>query len=290
MLAKPQNKPPEQGKAKKKNKLLPWLLLILLSMIIPGLYQGLLVQNYTIQTEAVTKPIRIALLTDLHSCPYGDNAGKLIAAIDGQSPDVVVMVGDMFDEYKAPVETEYLLQGICEKYPCYYVTGNHEFYSDKQTFSEYMAIIDKYGITRLAGTMETITIKGQSIAICGVDDPCGNLIDGSVSFTEQLTAVTELAKEQDYSILLSHRPEFAELYGTCGFDLVLCGHAHGGQWRIPGVLNGLYAPDQGFFPKYAGGFYQMQDTPVIVGRGLTTQSPPVPRFYDRPELVIIDLQ
>ena len=93
----------------------------------------------------------------------------------------------------------------------------------------------------------------------------------------------------NYTILLSHRPEFFELYAAQGFDLALCGHAHGGQFRIPGILNGLYAPNQGFFPKYAGGEYHKKRTVMIVSRGLARESTRVPRFYNRPELVIIDI-
>ena len=93
-----------------------------------------------------------------------------------------------------------------------------------------------------------------------------------------------------YTILLAHRPEELELYASLGFDLVLTGHAHGGQWRIPGVLNGLYAPDQGLFPRYAGGRYELDGTVMIVSRGLARESTRVPRFYNRPELVMIELK
>ena len=74
------------------------------------------------------------------------------------------------------------------------------------------------------------------------------------------------------------------------FDLVLCGHAHGGQWAIPGILNGLYAPNQGMFPKYAGGRYDFERGTLIVSRGLARESTPAPRVFNRPELVIIDLE
>ena len=87
---------------------------------------------------------------------------------------------------------------------------------------------------------------------------------------------------------LTHRPERVESYR--GFDLILAGHAHGGQWRLPGVVNGLFAPDQGWFPAYAGGEYRLADGSVmIVGRGLSKESTRVPRFFDRPEVVVVDL-
>lgn len=89
---------------------------------------------------------------------------------------------------------------------------------------------------------------------------------------------------------MAHRPNYIENYANYPFDVVLSGHAHGGQWRIPGLLNGLYAPGQGFFPKYAGGQYQLANTTFYVSRGLDTQYHPwLFRFYNRPELVIVDL-
>ena len=72
--------------------------------------------------------------------------------------------------------------------------------------------------------------------------------------------------------------------------LLLAGHAHGGQWRLPGLLNGLFAPDQGLFPTYAGGRYALGDTTLLVSRGLARESTRLPRFYNRPELVMVELR
>ena len=109
------------------------------------------------------------------------------------------------------------------------------------------------------------------------------------SFLQQMTALKKETEDDTYTILLSHRPELYEDYQQYGFDLVLSGHAHGGQWRIPGILNGLFAPDQGMFPGHAGGLYDDMSTPMIVSRGLARESTLVPRIYNPPELVIIDL-
>ena len=106
----------------------------------------------------------------------------------------------------------------------------------------------------------------------------------------QLNKISEKLDKNSYKILLTHRPEKFEEYTQYDFDLILSGHAHGGQWRIPGILNGLYAPNQGLFPKYAGGYYEIDDKKMIVSRGLARESTLIPRFYNRPELVIIKLQ
>ena len=95
---------------------------------------------------------------------------------------------------------------------------------------------------------------------------------------------------ETFSILLTHRPERVEDYTGRGFDLVLAGHAHGGQWRLPGLINGLIAPNQGLFPRYAGGRYALDgDTTMIVSRGLARESTRIPRLFNRPELVVVDI-
>lgn len=282
-------------KMRRKRMVILSVLLILAMLILPGFYNGLRIQNYSIEVDEITNPIRIALVTDLHSCKYGEKEQELMEAIDSQNPDLVMLVGDIFDDVIPDTNTEYLLQGIADLYPCYYVTGNHEYWSGSG-FSEKMDILAKYSIIRLSGKMETIAINGETINICGVDDPdvymsaSADKYKDTVSFIDQLIHVRELSQNGHYTILLSHRPESFELYAYHQFDLVLCGHAHGGQWRIPGIVNGLYAPNQGFFPKYAGGKYQAEDTTMIVSRGLARESTRIPRFYNRPELVIVDLQ
>ena len=91
-------------------------------------------------------------------------------------------------------------------------------------------------------------------------------------------------------ILLSHHPEYYPRYlEGRNIDLIFSGHAHGGQWRIPFVLNGLYAPDQGLFPKYAGGKYEKDGSVMIVSRGLARETTPVPRIFNRPEIVIVNI-
>ena len=130
--------------------------------------------------------------------------------------------------------------------------------------------------------------------IVGVDDPChwtGNLTGyAPEGFLSELSALSQQIEPYKFVILLTHRPELFDLYCRYGFDLVLAGHAHGGQWRIPGLLNGLYAPNQGFFPPLAGGRYERDGTVMIVSRGLARESTRIPRFYNPPELVMIDLK
>lgn len=245
--------------------------------------------TYQVSTDKVDKEIKIALFTDLHGEWYGKNQQTLIHALDAASPDLVLFGGDMFTENKKYDHTILIMQELSKKYPCYYVTGNHEYWSGD--IDNILSIVNDTGVNILSGgACDVIEINGQTINLCGVDDPDGLMYQENISaITEQLRAASDSADRTNYTILLSHRPELIKNYSALEFDLVLSGHAHGGQWRIPYVLNGLYAPNQGLFPEYAGGKYESRNTTMIVSRGLSRITTFPPRILNRPELVIIEL-
>ena len=254
------------------------------------------VRSYGVNSPKVSERLRIALVTDLHSCRYGKEQNKLIREIDVQKPDAVLLGGDIFDNLRSDRNTEAFIKGIAGHYPCFYVTGNHEYYSDSARFAKKMGLLEKYGITVLSGECQELTVHGETIRICGVDDPDIYKMRRDISyeeaqrrFMEQVNAVGTEAGGEVFTVLLSHRPEYFTTYVSHGFDLVLCGHAHGGQWRIPGIQNGLFAPYQGFFPKYSGGRFNENGTVMIVSRGLARESLCIPRVFNRPELVFVDI-
>lgn len=248
------------------------------------------VRTYTIDAEEIRSEIKIALITDLHSCAYGKDQSRLIRAVDRLAPDLVLLGGDIFDDVLPDTNTAHFLAGIAGRYPCYYVTGNHEYWSGPAGFAEKMSILQQYGIPVLSGEYETVSANGETINLCGVDDPDAYLIGSRHPFAVQLEHAAAANQNGHYTVLLSHRPEYFDAYAEHGFDLVLCGHAHGGQWRLPFLLNGLFAPDQGFFPAYAGGRYDKSSTTMIVSRGLARESTRLPRLFNRPELVLIKLK
>lgn len=268
------------------------------ALTLPGFYTGLKLRRYTLAAPALTAPLRLALISDFHACDYGPEASRLTTAIHKAAPDLILMTGDIFDFRQNRQNTEALLRALAGKYPSYYVTGNHEYRNQGRALPGDMALLKRCGVTRLSGERINVTIGTQTLTICGVDDPDSIRAKAAASrqgrpcrtFYQQLSTLRELPPTGNYTILLSHRPEHFPLYACPAFDLVLCGHAHGGQWRIPGLLNGLYAPNQGLFPPYAGGEYHKGTTTMIVSRGLARENTRVPRFYDPPELVIIDLK
>lgn len=244
--------------------------------------------QYTVRSDKVGDTVRIVLITDLHSCKYGDNQQTLTDAINEQEPDILLFGGDICDDKLPHDNEEILLNAVAGKYPCYYVTGNHEYWSGEA--DKITEMFRSYGVTVLEGTYEIAEINGQRLKICGIDDPAAEkYAKGSSGIYSQLEALKSARDDDYFTILLSHRPEYIETYLQYGFDLVLSGHAHGGQWRIPGILNGLLSPDQGWFPKYAGGKYTFDHCEMIVSRGLARESTRVPRIFNRPELVVVEI-
>lgn len=264
-------------KGLKKGLLL--LLAAALLFVVLGWDYDLKTVVYAVESGEINGPIRVACLTDLHSCNYGPGQRELLEAVDAAAPHLVVLVGDIYDDVLSPDNTTAVLTYLAARYPCFYVTGNHD--------RNHGAAAAALGITVLDGTAQELTLNGQTIRLWGISDP---LTHGTGAFNRQLEAMNgENAGQEGFSLLLSHRPERIEQYLPGEYDLILSGHAHGGQWRIPGLLNGLLAPDEGLFPQYAGGFYDMDGTAFIVSRGLAKESTRVPRLFNPPELVLIDV-
>ncbi len=272
------------GKSKKRILIVAIILLV----VVIACDLRLKTVRYTFTSPKVENSFKIALITDLHGNWYGKEQSTLIEAIDKENPDVVLLGGDIFDDKISYEESEETIAILSEKYKCYYVTGNHEYWS--KDIENIIGIVESYGITVLSGDVDTIEINGQLVNICGVDDPEDYvyMAEGE-TIEEQMKRVDEQVDRSYYTILLSHRPEYYDLYSQYGFDLVLSGHAHGGQWRIPGILNGVYAPNQGLFPEYAGGLYEYEGGALVVSRGLDRQGVKAPRIFNRPELVIIEV-
>ncbi len=234
--------------------------------------------HYDFYSDEISEGMRIAQISDLHSCAYGKDMKNLIEALDAEEPDIVVLTGDIYDERVDNGNTRTLLKDIGRRYPCYYVAGNHEFRAAE--WSEWKLEAESFGIEVLEG--ENIT--AGDITICGA----AKAADGSITWDESVARCAEAA--DGCCVLLWHFPEEVDMCRSYGiFDLILSGHAHGGHWRIPFILNGLFSPGEGLFPKYAGGRYDFEDSTMIVSRGLDRTKNVIPRIFNNPELVIIDM-
>ena len=236
-------------------------------------------------TKETGDRVRIVLVTDLHSCFYGKDQKSLIRRIDAENPDVLMLGGDIFDDKLGDENAKKLLQDMVSKYPCYYVTGNHEYWSGR--VSEMKQYLESIGVNVLEGECVTTEINGVTLDICGVDDPT---YMSREDWTDQLQSAYEGTNENHIKILLTHRPEEVYEYEKYDYDLILSGHAHAGQFRIPFINRGLFAPDQGFMAEYVNGTYTLSNGKLlVVSRGLARESTPAPRYFNHPEIVVLNL-
>lgn len=251
------------------------IIIVILIFVILGLDDSLQIVNYKIDHDNIQSNVRIALLTDFHS---NSNKNEIIEMLKDQDVDLILLGGDIIDDELEFKQGYDFISDLVSLYPCYYVSGNHEYWS-----GQYDQIREKLlimGVNVLEGECKEVLVNGQTLNICGIDD-----FENEDAF-EQLDQCKSSLGE-NYNILLAHRPEKIRLYS--GFDLVLSGHAHGGQWRIPYLVNGLYSPNQGVLPNYAGGLYELNSQNFIVSRGLSNESTKIFRFYNHREIVVIDL-
>lgn len=259
-------------------------LAILVALALIALDERLILRTYTVVSPKLTAEVRLAVVTDFHS---SDNADDVVAMVTSCAPDAVLMVGDMFDDDTANRPTERtlsLMRQLSAQYPCYYVSGNHEAWTGEMDALYQQT--EEAGVTVLRMSSGVLTVRGQRIALCGIPDPYEMVFSGAPDTEEQLRQALEDVDSADFTVLLAHRPELLAKYAQFPLDLVVSGHAHGGQVRIPGVLNGLYAPNQGWFPKLAGGAYTQDGTTLIVSRGLAVRTR-LPRIFNRPEVVLV---
>lgn len=260
------------------------VLAILVVLTLIALDERLILRTYTVASPKLTAEVRLAVVTDFHS---SDNADDVVAMVASCAPDAVLLVGDLFDDdtqNRPPERTLSLMRQLSAQYPCYYVSGNHEAWTGEMDALYQQT--EEAGVTVLRMSSGVLTVRGQRIALCGIPDPYEMVFSGAPDTEEQIRQALEDVDSADFTVLLAHRPELLAKYAQFPLDLVVSGHAHGGQVRIPGVLNGLYAPNQGWFPKLAGGAYTQDGTTLIVSRGLAVRTR-LPRIFNRPEVVLV---
>lgn len=238
---------------------------------------------------------KILHISDLHGNVFGKRQSELIRISKELKPDYIFITGDIIDEHCKNLENVYAyIYGIRNLAPIYYVTGNHEWISkDRVGLLEFL---HKSGVHVLQDQKIEIERGGEKIQLLGTDDPYRMPGKKTVKyqrvstkvFIKRFVELNRKRKRAEYTILLSHRPELFHFYVKAGVDLVFSGHAHGGQFRIPGK-GGLLAPHQGFFPKYTEGVICENDTKMVVSRGLGNSGFPF-RIGNPYELVVVTLK
>ena len=232
---------------------------------------------------------RIAHVSDLHNAEMGEGNEKLLVMLREADPDMIAITGDLIDSRNTNVEIALqFAQEAMKIAPCYYVSGNHE--ARVNEYEELKTGLISAGVIILEDAQTEISIEGQTITLIGVNDPSfqTDYLFGD-SETVMNSKLTELHTDGEvFTILLSHRPELFDTYADHDVDLVLSGHAHGGQFRLP-FIGGVVAPNQGLFPEYDAGIYTDGNTNMLVSRGVGNSILPF-RINNRPEVILIELQ
>ena len=245
--------------------------------------------EYTVKSKKIksSKGITFVYVSDLHSKSKDRNGTKVSGIVNNTNPDFVLLGGDIANDKGSEQEALSFVNEIKEESHVFYAAGNHETRSKKR---ELLFNFFEKNTTFLKNDYCKTVINGEEVIIAGAKDLCDFPDDGHIRpwFKEIGDRFKELEKESCLKILLSHRPELFEYYNLLPFDIVISGHAHGGQWRIPPFKNGIIAPGQGFFPCKTGGLYQYENFTHIIGRGASTGHPKyIPRIFNPPEVLKI---
>lgn len=231
--------------------------------------------HYTIKSQKIKGDgVKIVQLSDLHGKRFGKGNCKLLRAVEAQKPNFIVITGDIIHKYREHdiSVAVALVTSLCKIAPVYYVSGNHELRNKKYRF-----LRDKLANAG-ALILDDCAMSVCGINLCGVN--CANIKKG---------AYTSLIRDKEqFNLLLAHLPQYINEYSVAGFDLALCGHAHGGQWRVPFTKIGVYSPGQGLLPKYTAGMHWCGSMAEIISRGLGNSECPV-RLFNRPEIVVVNL-
>ncbi len=288
----------------------------ILAFIFTAVSNRLKLRLYTLKSKKVSKEIKILQVSDLHGSKFGEEQEKLLGVIRKAAPDIIVITGDIVEDrgkFEGILATNNpsrpFFEGAVKIAPCYAVLGNHErFITDiDRLFSD----LGEIGITLLhpENGEGIVTADYGDVRICGAADPyftyaainrCERKLSQILAEDKDRrndkienwrrkfeAACGEIDMDEKFCVLLSHRPEEYELYEKFGFDVVFSGHAHGGQWRLPPFINGVYAPHQGIFPKHAGGTYNLENGLHIVSRGLSKKR--MVRIFNRPEVCLLKI-
>lgn len=276
---------------RKKGSIILFVSLLLAALLLVALITQIVWENrslelnsYRVISDRLPKAFdgfRIAQVSDLHNTELGKDNEKLLSMLSDAEPDMIAITGDMIDSRNTNVDRALAFaKEAVQIAPCYYVTGNHEAWTNE--YSRLKEGLTALGVTVLEDAKAQIILSEESITLVGVADPDFQTAPLLESKLDEL-----ISDENGYTILLSHRPERFQAYARSNVDLVLSGHAHGGQFRLP-LIGGIFAPDQGLFPKYDGGIYTEGNTNMVVSRGIGNSIIPF-RINNRPEVVLIEL-
>lgn len=269
----------------KTKKLLILLLLgILIYFFCYWQNNDVVVSSYIYANNKINASIdgyKIAQISDLHNKKFGKSQKGLLYILKKANPNIIVITGDIVDSRHTNIDTALeFVEGAVKIAPVYYVTGNHEYRLANDEWNKLMQGLEQYGVIILDNEFINVEYKNENFYLIGLND-----LNLSNNTLKTLCSDLDINK---IKIVLAHEPQYFDNYKDSKVDLVLAGHAHGGQFRLP-FIGALIAPNQGLFPKYTSGPYSKDRTTMIVSRGLGNSIIPV-RIFNRPEVVIITIK
>lgn len=258
--------------------------------IAKGFDNRLEITDYKISSPKIPEEFdnfRIVQISDFHS----DSFPGIPGAIKALRPDIIVSTGDLADDEGSYLPSIRLCENLTPIAPMYAVTGNHDLWRSDYTVFE--KELSKTGVITLHDERVYLERNGKKIGLCGIDDPF-SLVKENI-MENIFRSLSQIESSEHFDILLFHRANLLYEIKHHGFDLILSGHMHGGQVRLPRG-SGVFSPKSNFasgeamlFPKYFGGHYTYKDTHMIVNRGLGNPMI-IPRLFNRPEITLITLK
>lgn len=252
--------------------------------------------NYTVASEKTSKPIRFVTISDQHDHLFGAANELLKEKVLECNPDLLFLDGDMINDNSGDCnELCTFIKDMTAHMPVYFALGNHEL-GYMENHPELIEQLEAAGAVVLDKEYVDIEVNGQKLRIGGLYDFAFALDDYNSTNPENMDSevyefLTDFEDTAVYKIMLAHRPEsfiLGEAPATWDIDLVVSGHAHGGQVVLP-VLGPLWAPEQGYFPDCVKGIHEYECFDIIVTSGLSSELDKIPRFNNPPDVMVVDL-
>ena len=269
------------------------ILALFVTLVIWGVYcdNTIAITNYSVNNTKNDAKLKFVVITDLHNKEYGEKNADLAELVKEQNPDFIAVCGDMVNR-SDPDTTKMkdVLEKLADIAPTYCCLGNHERDNAAEFGTDFKSEIDSTGAVLLDDEYIKFPKNGKSVLICGMSDyPYYEFYtpEDDVPSRTLWEEFAEKAKD-NFTILLHHQPEYiAEDAKKTDIDLIVCGHTHGGQIQLP-FIGGVIAPNQGLFPKYDKGEFDLDGTKMIVCAGLSN-TVFIPRINNQVEIGVINI-
>lgn len=262
-------------------------------------YNSLEVERYTITSDRICSEVKIALISDLHDHTFGEKNEELVQMLKEQKPDLILMAGDMINDISKDSHVAAdLIEQAKETAPVYYSLGNQEEDYIERGTSDLLKELRNAGAIVLDETYQDIQMNGNIIRLGGMYDYAFDLHGNNTTKRKNMRVslyqfLTNFQDTDSYRLMMAHRPDsfiFGDASKTWDIDLVVSGHTHGGQVILP-FVGGIYGTDQGWFPKYVDGIHHFKTVKnMVITRGLGSRKEKLPRFNNRPEIVMLYLE